>query len=69
MSDDIKRYVEMYRNQAPRRAQLVIPTWVKRQLDALPEDERQSILNDVDEIASQYGLDTPVEIIVGRGAP
>lgn len=63
-SDDIVDYLEMYRNQLPQRAQLVVPAWAKQRLDALPEWERQMILRELDGIAAQHGLDTPVEIIV-----
>lgn len=60
-------YLEMYRNQVPQQAQLVVPAWAKRQLDALPEEERQSILQELDGIAAQHGLNTPVNIIEGEG--
>lgn len=67
LPEQIADYLEMYRNQVPQQAQLVVPAWAKRQLDALPEEDRQSILRELDGIAAQYGLDTPVNIIEGEG--
>ncbi len=66
---DIRKSLELYRNQAPRQATLMIPAWLKRRLDELPEEEHQALLQMMDGIASQFGLVTPVEIIEMKEQP
>jgi hypothetical protein len=46
----------------------VIPAWAKRRLDALPKDERQALLRELDGIAAAHGLNTPVNIVEAEDA-
>ena len=56
----------MYRHRyEPQQATLVIPRWAMERLDALPEDRRQAIMDEVDAIAASYGLTTPTRYVVG----
>jgi hypothetical protein len=60
----LQTYLDLYANQPPRQAELVIPQWAMVQLNALPEAERVSILHNVDLVAQAHGLLTPTKVIV-----
>lgn len=60
----LSEYIELYRNQPPRQAELVVPGWALERLNALPEAQRKSILEEIDYIAAGHGLLTPTKIIV-----
>ena len=60
----LSEYIELYKHQPPRQAELVVPQWALDRLNELPEEQRKSILGEVDQIAAQHGLLTPTKIIV-----
>lgn len=62
IADDIKKYLDLYRDQAPRQAELFLPGWVLRELAALPIEDFDRIMADVDTVAAQHGLLTPTAI-------
>jgi hypothetical protein len=60
----LREYLDLYANQPRRQAELIIPGWALERFNALPEDQRQSILLEIDQIAAMHGLLTPTKIIV-----
>jgi hypothetical protein len=60
----LQDFLDLYANQTPRQAELVIPAWAMRQLNALDEHERLKIMNEIDHIAASHGLLTPTKVIV-----
>jgi hypothetical protein len=60
----LQEYLDLYANQAPRQAELVIPGWALERLLVLPEEQRRHILAEVDQIAASHGLLTPTKLIV-----
>lgn len=61
--DVLTVYLDLYRNQEPRQAELVVPAWAFRRLNALTELERLKIMGEIDHVAAQHGLLTPTRII------
>jgi hypothetical protein len=62
--DVLTLYLDLYANQPPRQAELVIPGWALERLNALPEDQRKLILGEIDQLAASHGLLTPTQVIV-----
>lgn len=60
----LSEYIELYRNQPPRQAELVIPAWALRRLNSLTAEERLRIMGEIDHIAASHGLLTPTKVIV-----
>ena len=60
----LAEYIELYKHQPPRQAELVVPRWAIDRLNELPEKQRKDILYEIDQIAAQHGLLTPTKIIV-----
>ena len=63
-AEALQTFLDLYANQPPRQAELVIPGWALRRLNALDEHERLKILGEIDHIAASHGLLTPTKIIV-----
>lgn len=59
----ISDWVVMYRDQTSQQATLVVPSWAKHRLDVMSPGMRQSIMEELEQIASQHGLITPVIIV------
>ena len=68
-SDVLREYLDLYANQEPRQAELVVPAWAFRQLNELPEYQRREIMGEIDHVAAQHGLLTPTKIIVAAPSP
>ena len=60
----LREYIELYANQPPRQAELVVPAWALRRLNGLTVEERLRIMGEIDHIAASHGLLTPTKIIV-----
>jgi hypothetical protein len=62
--DALTVFLDLFEHQPPRQAELVIPAWAMRKLNALPEHERLKIMGEIDHIAAAHGLITPTKVIV-----
>jgi hypothetical protein len=62
--DVLREYLDLYKRQEPRQAELVVPAWAFRKLNALTEVERRRIISEINDIALLHGLQTPTKIIV-----
>lgn len=60
----LHEFLDLYDHQPPRQAELVIPAWAMRRLNALPELQRLQIMGEIDHVAAQHGLITPTKVIV-----
>lgn len=66
----LREFLDLYAHQPPRQAELVVPDWAIERLNALPEEQRQGILTEIDWVAAGHGLLTPTKIIVAiHGEP
>ena len=68
-NDVLREYLDLYEHQEPRQAELVVPGWAFRQLNALPEWQRRKIMGEINDIAALHGLQTPTKIIVAAQPP
>jgi hypothetical protein len=60
----LQDYIELFRNQQARQAELLVPQWALERLNELLEAQRSNILGEIDQLAHAYGLLTPTKIIV-----
>lgn len=60
----LREWIGLYAAQEPRQAELLVPAWAVARLNALPEEQRKSILSEIDQIAAGHGLLTPTKLIV-----
>lgn len=64
----LHEFIDLYKHQPPRQAELIVPQWAIDRLNELPEEQRRNILGEIDYIAAEHGLVTPTKIIVtGEG--
>jgi hypothetical protein len=64
----LREYIDLYQHQPARQAELVVPAWALRRLLDLPEQQRLSIMGEIDHIAAAHGLRTPTKVIVATDA-
>ena len=60
----LHEWLDLYANQKPRQAELVVPAWAFRRFNGLTEHERLKIMGEIDHIASLHGLQAPTKITV-----
>jgi hypothetical protein len=60
----LREWIDLYGRQPARQAELVVPAWALRRLNALTEEQRLNIMNEIDYIAASHGLLTPTKVIV-----
>jgi hypothetical protein len=60
----LREYLDLYANQPPRQAELIVPAWALRRFNALTREERLQIMIEIDHVAAMHGLLTPTKLIV-----